>query len=72
MKPANPWACPNDPPCLHGSAVHDICDLEDAVPRCCEEGCDCGKRIPQPCGCITANGVVVTACGNHPVVHAGG
>jgi hypothetical protein len=37
------WACPNVPPCPHGGAVHDVEDLEDEVPRCCMEGCDCGR-----------------------------
>ena len=37
------WRCPNDPPCPHGAIVHDIYDDEDLVPRCCADGCDCGK-----------------------------
>jgi hypothetical protein len=61
------WRCPNDPPCPHGGMVHDIYDLEDTVPRCCAEGCDCGRRVPWPCGCVTANGRVITFCGTHPV-----
>lgn len=38
------FACPNEPRCPHSSLVHDIYDQEDEVPRCCAEGCDCGKR----------------------------
>jgi hypothetical protein len=34
------WACPNDPPCPHGSVVHDIYDYDDPLPTCCF--CDCG------------------------------
>jgi hypothetical protein len=62
------WRCPNDPPCPHGGVLHDIYDLEDTVPRCCAEGCDCGMRIPQSCGCVTASGRVVRECGSHPVI----
>ncbi len=40
------WKCPNDPPCPHGGAVHDVYDLEDEVPTCCVEGCRCGHRPP--------------------------
>lgn len=68
----NPWACPNDPRCPHAGLVHDIYDWDDPVPRCCAEGCDCGKRVTQPCGCVTASGIVVRECGKHPVMHAGG
>lgn len=39
----NPWICPNDPPCPHMGAVHDVYDLEDTTPRCCIEGCGCGR-----------------------------
>jgi hypothetical protein len=38
----NSWACPNDPPCPHGSFVHDIDEPDDPLPTCCVEGCDCG------------------------------
>lgn len=36
--------CPNEPRCPHAGIIHDIYDAEDQVPRCCAEGCDCGKR----------------------------
>lgn len=39
---SDPWSCPNDPPCPHIGAVHDVYDLEDTVPTCCIEGCRCG------------------------------
>lgn len=38
------WAfCPNRPPCSHPALVHDIYDYDDPSPRCCMEGCDCGR-----------------------------
>jgi hypothetical protein len=37
------WRCPNNPPCPHAGLFHDIYDEEDQVPRCCADGCDCGK-----------------------------
>lgn len=37
------WLCPNTPPCPHGAALHDVEDLEDASPRCCFQGCACGR-----------------------------
>lgn len=37
------WLCPNTPPCPHGAALHDIEDLEDTSPRCCFQGCACGR-----------------------------
>jgi len=37
------WYCPNDPPCPHGSVLHDKEDMEDARAICCVEGCECGK-----------------------------
>lgn len=39
------WRCPNDPPCPHAGVVHDVYDLDDRTPRCCIEGCDCGRRV---------------------------
>lgn len=36
--------CPNEPSCSHAAFVHDVYDLEDQVPRCCTEGCQCGTR----------------------------
>ncbi len=35
--------CPNEPPCPHTGLLHDIDDYDDPNPRCCVEGCDCGK-----------------------------
>lgn len=40
------WLCPNDPPCAHGSVLHDIWDYDDESPMCCVDGCDCGKGAP--------------------------
>ena len=37
------WLCPNEPRCPHGAVIHDVYELGD-TPRCCVEGCDCGKR----------------------------
>lgn len=43
IRPARAWwLCPNDPPCPHGAAVHDVYDADDVTPRCCIDGCDCG------------------------------
>lgn len=43
--PAKPWwLCPNDPPCIHGAALHDVEDFGDPLPRCCSEGCPCGAQ----------------------------
>lgn len=42
--PAGWWICPNDPPCIHGAALHDIEELGDPLPRCCSEGCPCGAQ----------------------------
>jgi hypothetical protein len=39
------WACPNDPPCQHGSVLHDVDDWDDDRPMCCAEGCGCGKLV---------------------------
>ena len=39
------WLCPNEPRCPHGGVLHDVYELGD-TPRCCAEGCDCGKREP--------------------------
>lgn len=36
------WLCPNDPPCPHGNALHDIEALGDPLPTCCADGCTCG------------------------------
>lgn len=49
------WQCPNEPQCPHGGLVHDVYDDEDQVPRCCAEGCDCGKRAPGHDGPLTRN-----------------
>jgi hypothetical protein len=38
------WMCPNEPGCPHPGLIHDIYDADDTRPRCCAEGCDCGKR----------------------------
>lgn len=40
------WKCPNDPPCPHGAVLHDVDELDDPLPRCCAEGCDCGASAP--------------------------
>lgn len=34
--------CPNDPPCPHLAALHDIYEPGDPYPTCCMEGCRCG------------------------------
>lgn len=68
---ANPLACPNEPRCPHPGLVHDIEDDADPAPRCCAEGCNCGKRVTQPCGCVMASGVVITAsphCWGHALM----
>jgi len=39
------WLCPNDPPCGHGAALHDIEDYGDDSPICCIEGCRCGRQV---------------------------
>jgi hypothetical protein len=44
------WLCPNAPRCGHGAVLHDIYDLEDTVPRCCVDGCDCGKPLAAVAG----------------------
>lgn len=59
------FGCPNSPPCPHGSFVHDIEDYGDPVPRCCAEGCGCGQRERQYCGCLVACDIVVRECGEH-------
>lgn len=38
------WLCPNEPRCPHGAIAHDIEEMDDPMPRCCVEGCDCGKK----------------------------
>ncbi len=43
---AGPWTCPNVPPCPHPGLIHDIYDWDDPLPRCCADGCDCGKQQP--------------------------
>lgn len=40
------WLCPNTPRCPHGALLHDIEDYDDPSPRCCIEGCDCGRAVP--------------------------
>lgn len=37
------WLCPNDPPCPHGSVLHDVNEMDDPRPTCGAEGCDCGQ-----------------------------
>lgn len=37
------WRCPSNPPCEHAALFHDIEEYDDPRPRCCVEGCDCGK-----------------------------
>jgi hypothetical protein len=34
--------CPNQPPCPHPGPAHDIYELGDPYPTCCEPGCPCG------------------------------
>lgn len=43
------WRCPNEPPCPHTSAVHDIYEPGDPYPTCCTAGCKCGHpgEIPR-------------------------
>lgn len=44
-RPVQPWwLCPNDPPCGHAAALHDVEDFGDPSPRCCFEGCTCGAQ----------------------------
>lgn len=40
------WLCPNDPPCPHGSVLHDEEDYDDESPTCCVEDCACGRTLP--------------------------
>lgn len=35
--------CPNDPPCEHAAALHDIYEAGDPHPTCCHGDCGCGK-----------------------------
>jgi hypothetical protein len=50
------FACPNDPPCEHSSALHDIYSMDEPLAFCCVEGClcghapDCQMRTPPPSG----------------------
>lgn len=41
------WLCPNEPRCPHGAVLHDFEDMEDDHPRCCVEGCDCGRQAAE-------------------------
>jgi hypothetical protein len=36
------WLCPNQPRCPHPAVIHDVKNVEDATPRCCADGCQCG------------------------------
>lgn len=48
------WLCPNEPRCPHAALFHDVYDAEDTMPRCCAEGCECGK--PQMTAMAEADG----------------
>jgi len=38
------WLCPNEPKCPHAAVFHDIEEQDDPLPRCCFDGCDCGRK----------------------------
>ena len=38
------YHCPNEPRCPHARVFHDVEDYDDPLPRCCAEGCDCGRK----------------------------
>lgn len=39
------WRCPARR-CPHPFNLHDIEDADDELPRCCVDGCDCGRKDP--------------------------
>jgi hypothetical protein len=60
------WLCPNEPRCPHARVFHDVEDYDDPLPRCCAEGCDCGKWPPPVTHACPSEGGLTPCCGKTP------
>lgn len=58
-----PWhLCPNEPRCPHAALFHDIDEMDDPLPRCCAEGCPCGKKPGPVTHLSPVDGPGLTGC----------